>query len=105
MLRPILHIVLHLAVPGAVAALCWRRQWLRAWLIMLVALLIDLDHLLANPIFDPDRCSLGFHPLHGWLAAAAYLLLALFPASRLLGVGLLLHLGLDGLDCLWMRLG
>lgn len=70
---------------------------------MLMALLIDFDHLLADPIFDPNRCSLGFHPLHGWPAASVYLLLAVFPASRILGVGLLLHLGLDGLDCLWMR--
>lgn len=103
MLRPLLHIVFHLAVPGATAALFWRRQWLRAWLVMLMALLIDFDHLLADPIFDPNRCSLGFHPLHGWPAASVYLLLAVFPASRILGVGLLLHLGLDGLDCLWMR--
>jgi hypothetical protein len=70
---------------------------------MLIPLLIDLDHLLADPIFDPNRCSLGFHPLHGWVAATIYLLLSFFPASRIIGVGLLLHLGLDGIDCLWMR--
>lgn len=69
---------------------------------MLLALLIDFDHLLAVPVFDPNRCSLGFHPLHGWPAAMVYLLLSLFPASRILGAGLLLHLALDGLDCLWM---
>ncbi len=104
MLRPLLHIVLHFAVPGLAAVGFWRRKWLLAWLVMLTALLIDFDHLLADPIFDPNRCSLGFHPLHGWVAASTYLLLALFPASRLLGAGLLLHLGLDGLDCLWLRL-
>ena len=28
---------------------------------MLTTMLIDLDHLLANPVFDPDRCSINFH--------------------------------------------
>lgn len=102
MLRPLIHIVLHFTAPGLVAVACWRKKWRRAWLGMLLALLIDFDHLLAEPIFDPNRCSLGFHPLHGWPAATVYLLLALFPASRIFGVGLLLHLALDGLDCLWM---
>ena len=27
-------------------------------------MLVDLDHLLATPLYNPDRCSLGFHPLH-----------------------------------------
>jgi hypothetical protein len=103
LLRPIIHIVLHFAVPGLTAMLFWRRKWLGAWLVMLTPLLIDIDHLLADPIFDPNRCSLGFHPLHGWPAAATYLLLVFLPASRLLGVGFLLHLGLDGVDCLWMK--
>lgn len=103
MLRPLIHIVLHLALPGAVAWLFFRPNWRRAWLVMLATMLIDLDHLLAEPIFDPNRCSLGFHPLHGWPAAVGYLGLLAFPATRLVGLGLWLHLGLDGLDCLWMR--
>lgn len=67
---------------------------------MLAGLLIDLDHLLADPIYDPDRCSIGFHPLHGLLPMVAYVALALFPRTRALGVGLCVHIGLDALDCL-----
>lgn len=103
MLRPIIHLFLHFAAPGLVAGLFFRPRWRRAWLLMLATMLIDLDHLLAVPVFDPNRCSLGFHPLHGWLAALGYLALAIWPAGRVVGVGLLLHLGLDGLDCLGMR--
>ena len=31
---------------------------------MMATMLVDLDHLFADPIYDPDRCSIGFHPLH-----------------------------------------
>ncbi|MDH4073261.1 MAG: DUF6122 family protein [Gammaproteobacteria bacterium] len=103
MLRPLIHIILHLGMPAAVAGLAWRRTFLRAWLIMVAALVIDVDHLLADPVYDPDRCSLGFHPLHGYPAAGAYALLAAWPGTRIIGTGLLLHLGLDGVDCFWMR--
>lgn len=103
MLHPILHIFLHFAVPGLLARSFFPGRWVRAWLLMLATMMIDLDHLLAVPIFDPNRCSIGFHPLHGWVAAAAYLSLAIWPTSRIIGVGLLLHLLLDSLDCLGMR--
>ena len=48
--------------------------WKMVWLIMMLTMLVDLDHLLANPIYDPNRCSIGFHPLHSYLAIAAILL-------------------------------
>jgi hypothetical protein len=96
----ILHILLHFAVPGTVAGLAFRDKWLTSWLIMMSAMIIDLDHLLANPIFDPNRCSIGFHPLHSTGALIIYPLLLLIPRLRLLGIGLLIHIGLDALDCL-----
>jgi hypothetical protein len=98
----ILHILLHFAVPGTVAGLAFRDKWLTSWLIMMSAMIIDLDHLLANPIFDPNRCSIGFHPLHSTGALIIYPLLLLIPRLRLLGIGLLIHIGLDALDCLRM---
>jgi hypothetical protein len=104
MIRPVVHLVLHLVAPGLLARLAWRTHWLRAWLVMLATMAVDLDHLLARPIYDASRCSLGFHPLHSYLAVAAYLLLALWPRTRIVGVGLLLHMALDVIDCVWMRL-
>ena len=29
----------------------------------MLTMMVDLDHLIADPIFDPQRC-IGFHPLH-----------------------------------------
>jgi hypothetical protein len=101
--RAILHLVLHLLVPAAVARLGWRPRWRRAWGIMLAGLLIDLDHLLADPIFDPNRCSVGYHPLHTWPAIVGYLVLTAIPRTRLLGAGLMIHIALDLTDCFWMK--
>ena len=95
-----LHLVLHVAVPGLVAVVFFRPTWQLAWLVMLLTMLVDLDHLVATPIYDPARCSIGFHPLHTAPAIALYALLALPKRTRLVGLGLLIHMALDGLDCL-----
>ena len=102
MLRPVIHMLLHLVLPGVVARVAFRPIFLRAWLIMLATMLIDIDHLLADPVYDPGRCSIGFHPLHHYPLIAVYAGLAIFPKTRLVGIGLLLHMLLDGIDCLWM---
>jgi len=105
MLRPWIHTVLHFAAPAAVARLGFADRWKRAWLIMVATMIVDLDHLLATPVFDPDRCSIGFHPLHTWPAVVVYLLFCLLPKTRLVGIGLVIHMGLDAIDCLWMAYG
>lgn len=89
-------------VPAAVAWLAFRPAWRQAWLIMLATMIIDLDHLLADPVYDPARCSIGFHPLHTYPAVAAYVILALIPRTRLVGIGLLIHIALDAIDCIMM---
>lgn len=60
----LLHMVLHVLVPVAIAWLFYRPVFKRATLLLLAGTLIDLDHLLANPIVDPNRCSVGYHLLH-----------------------------------------
>jgi hypothetical protein len=80
--------------------LFFRKNWLKAWLIMLATILVDLDHLLASPVYDPARCSIGFHPLHQWPAIGVYSLLVFVRPLRLVAIGLLTHMLLDGLDCL-----
>ena len=52
--------------------------------------------------YDPNRCSIGYHPLHSYLATAVYLGLSAIPKTRLVGLGLVIHMVLDWLDCLWM---
>ncbi len=69
---------------------------------MMSTIVIDLDHLLADPIFDPDRCSIGFHPLHTIWAAIAYGLLLAIQSWKLRAIcaGCLWHLCTDAFDCL-----
>jgi hypothetical protein len=100
----VVHLILHAAVPCAVAWLFFRRQWRRGWLIMLAAMLVDLDHLLADPIYDPKRCGIGFHPLHTAPAIAGYVLLSILPPTRVIGVGLVIHMALELSDCGVQRL-
>lgn len=65
-------------------------------------MLIDIDHLLAVPIFDPYRCSINFHPLHTYWAFGVYVILLFFRKTRLVGIGLTLHLVTDFIDCYLM---
>lgn len=101
-LRPAIHLLLHVVVPVVTARLLWPKQWKRAALWMLAGWVIDLDHLLADPVYAPGRCSLGFHPLHTWPAIAVYAALAVPRGTRWFGIGLLIHITLDGLDCVLM---
>lgn len=104
-LRPVIHLLLHALVPLAIARVFFRERWRRAWLWMLAGWLIDVDHLLADPIYAPGRCSIGFHPLHTPPAIAVYVLMLLPRRTRLLAIGLLVHIGLDAIDCMAMRAG
>ena len=93
------HLMLHGLVPLAVAAAFYRSDWKRAFLVMMAGMLIDFDHLLADPVYDPGRCSIGFHPLHTWLPIAIYVALLVPRRTRLVGLGLCIHIALDLLDC------
>ena len=99
--RTLLHLILHFFVPFAVAKTVWREKWILPFSIMALTIAVDLDHLLAEPIFDPNRCSIGTHPLHSWPAIVVYLACLLSPHLRIAALGLLIHMTLDGTDCLW----
>ncbi len=110
------HIAAHFVVPFMIAIIVYPRHWKFALLIMVATMLVDLDHLLASPVYDPERCSIGFHPLHTLPAILVYVFLTVLPllvrkqkplrepgrllALHLIGLGLLIHMALDGLDCL-----
>ena len=64
-------------------------------------MLVDLDHLLADPIFDPNRCSINFHPLHSYYAITIYVLLLIPKNTRIIGLGLVIHIIADTADC-WL---
>ncbi|MDN3723803.1 DUF6122 family protein [Aequorivita sp. SDUM287046] len=101
MLQTLVHYTLHLLVPGLIAYIFFRREWKKAWLIMLATMLVDVDHLLATPIFDPGRCSINFHPLHTYWAMAVYIVMLFFRKTRIIAVGLLFHMLTDYIDCQW----
>lgn len=106
-MRPFIHMALHFVVPALVARTFYGDRWWWAFLIMVGTMIVDIDHLLADPIYDPQRCGIGFHPLHSYPAIAVYLLLLVIPRAiwlRLVALGLVIHMSLDGADCLWIRL-
>lgn len=82
-----------------IASLFFKNNWKSAYLIMMLTMLVDADHLLATPIYDSMRCSIGFHPLHSLYAIAVYIGFILYPKTRIIGVGLIIHMVLDTIDC------
>ena len=101
LIQTIVHYGLHFLFPGLIAWVFFKKQWKKAWFIMLATMLIDLDHLLATPIFDPNRCSISFHPLHSYFAIVVYVGLLFYKKTRIIAIGLILHILTDWQDCMW----
>lgn len=101
MLQTLVHYGIHFLLPLIIALLFFKKQWKLALVIMLSTMLIDLDHLLATPVFDSSRCSINFHPLHSYYAIGVYVLLSIIKRTRILGIGFLIHILADAIDC-WM---
>ena len=66
---------------------------------MISTMLVDIDHLMANSVYEPGRCSIGFHPLHGFLPIVLYVLICFTQKLRYVGIGLAIHMALDAIDC------
>lgn len=98
-LKFIIHYSLHFIAPFFIAYLFFRENWKKVYLIFLASMLIDFDHLLANPIFDSNRCSINFHPLHTYIAGIIYVLALFYKKTRILAFALLFHLLTDFIDC------
>lgn len=100
-LKPVIHYGLHFVFPGLIAYLFFKAQWKKAWLVLIATMLVDLDHLLVDPIFEANRCSINFHPLHTYYAMGIYVCLLYFRTTRVIAVGLLFHMFTDRIDC-WL---
>ena len=103
MIRFIAHYGIHFIVPIFIAFYFYKDNRFWVSLILLLGIIIDLDHVLANPMFDPNRCSINFHPLHSYWAIAVYIILFIFKKTRVIGLALLLHILADTVDCLFIR--
>jgi Family of unknown function (DUF6122) len=93
------HLTLHFVAPAVLTGLFFRKKWKVAYLLMIATMLVDIDHLFANPIYDPNRCSIGFHPLHELWFMGLYVVLCFIPKTKLVGIGLSVHMALDAIDC------
>lgn len=102
MIRPILHYGFHFILPLLIAVLFFPKQWKKTYILFIAAMLIDIDHIIADPIFDPNRCSIGYHPLHSYYAIAVYSILSFFSKTRIIGLALIWHILTDYLDCFMM---
>jgi len=105
MMQTFTHYFLHLVAPLFIAILFFRKDWKVVYLILLATMLVDLDHLLADPIFQANRCSINYHLLHTYWAMLGYGVLLFFRGPvRIIGIGLLFHMLTDFIDCFWMYL-
>ena len=96
-----IHYSLHFLLPLLIAFLFFRKDWKKVYSIMLLTMIVVLDHLLANPIYQSDRCSINFHPLHSYYAIAVYIIMVFLQRPyNIIGIGLLLHMLTDFSDCL-----
>lgn len=96
--KTFVHYFLHFGFPFVVAFIFFRKDWKKVSLVLLLTMLVDLDHLFANPIFEPDRNSIGFHFLHSYPAIFIYVVMLFFKRTRIIGIGLLLHMLTDFQD-------
>lgn len=94
-----IHYFLHLVFPVFIALIFYRKNWKRIYIILLATMLVDIDHLLADPVFDPSRNSIGFHVFHSYYAISVYFLMLFFKRNiRVVGIGLLFHMLTDYQD-------
>ena len=100
MYRHFVHYGIHFLVPILIAFLFFKENRLKVVLLLLAGIIIDVDHFLADPLFDPNRCSIGFHPLHSYWAILVYSILPFFSKTRVIGLALIIHIIADVVDCL-----
>lgn len=101
-----IHYFLHLGFPLLIAYVFYRKEWKNVYLIMIATMLVDIDHLAANPIFQANRCSINFHLFHKYYAMVGYVILLFFRKPfNIIGIGLLFHMLTDFIDCLMMYAG
>ena len=100
--RFLTHYGLHFLAPGLIAYIFFKNNWKTVYLLLLATMLVDLDHLYATPLFNPNRCSINYHPLHSYYAIILYLFLLVPVKTRIIAIGLLFHMLTDYIDCQWI---
>lgn len=102
-MQTFLHYFLHFGFIGVIAFVFFRDDWKKVYLIILATMLVDLDHLIADPIFQSNRISVGYHFLHTHYAIIVYIGMLFLPRPyNIIGVGLVFHMVTDFIDGLFM---
>jgi hypothetical protein len=103
LMQTFIHYFLHFGFPLFFALVFFKKDWKKVYLILIATMLVDLDHLFADPIFQANRCSINFHFLHSYYAMLLYVVLLFFRRPfNIIGIGLLFHMFTDYIDCLMM---
>lgn len=87
-------------VPIVLALLFFKEKWKVAYCHMVATMFVDLDHIFADPFYEPNRCSIGFHPMHEFIPIIFYGIICFFKPLRYVGIGLIIHMALDSVDCM-----
>ena len=98
-LKFIVHYGFHFLLPIVISLCFYKKKWKLVYLLFEGTMLIDLDHLLATPIFDKNRCSINYHPLHSYIAIGFYFVGLFSKKTRVLCFALLFHMITDAIDC------
>ncbi|RKS56108.1 hypothetical protein BC962_1087 [Gillisia mitskevichiae] len=104
-MQSVVHYSLHFLAIGIIAYLYDKKNWNQNWLILALTMLVDIDHIFATPLFDPNRCGIGYHPLHSGIPIFIYfagMFLIKNRVLKLIFIGLFFHMITDFIDCLWM---
>lgn len=105
-MQTVIHYFQHFGFIAVIAWVFFRDDWKRAYLILLGTMIVDMDHLLADPIFDPGRISIGYHPLHTYRSMGIYLGMLFLPRPyNIIGTGLVFHMFTDFIDGMFMFYG
>ena len=98
--QKITHLAGHTLLPIAISYAGYGSLWKSSAKIMIASNLVDVDHLLAKPIYNPNRCSIESHPLHSLPMIGLYSAMLLNEETQEWGVGLLTHMAVDYVDCI-----
>ncbi len=97
-IRFIIHYGLHFIAPIFIARAYDKELWKKVYGVFCASMLVDLDHLLSTPIFDPHRLSVGHHLLHSYAALGIYAVGLMFRPTKVLCFALIFHMFSDLVD-------
>ena len=89
MMQIFIHYSLHFIFPLLIAFVFFRKDWKKVSLIMLSTMMVNIDYLISNPIYQEYRCSINFHPLHKYYDIVLYMIMIFLRRPfNIIGIGL-----------------